>query len=160
MEVYQGKEKSEPTIIREAWDPSNTSNFIEVNNDKAKKNYDKRRALAFVHNGDEGLWATNELGASVPHEFAHLLGLADRYHKDENGYAVADEGWQDNIMTGASAIKINGKIVDFELGKVEQKNIDAILKRSLDKHAQQVKDHPASKDKEVSYTIDDVNPKQ
>ncbi len=66
---------------------------------------------SWVIAGKYGVW----LGESVAaHEFGHLLGLNDRYHK-ENGAMVSDKGWENNIMGAES-----------EIMRVDQRNLDGI----------------------------------
>ena len=107
--LYEGKEKNDPFIIPESWDPDNRDNFIEVNDDVER---------SYVTDGDEGKWrSTGRSGKtlaqddSAPHEVGHLLGLIDRY-TDERG---PNPGWGSNIMAKG------------QKGKVQQRNIDGIL---------------------------------
>ena len=85
--LYDGKEKNDPWIIPESWNPSNRDNFIEVGAG------DKR---SYVVGGDEGEWRNQgRQGMSLsqddpaPHELGHLLGLGDKY-TDKNG---PNKGW-------------------------------------------------------------------
>src|SRR5690606_193511 len=87
VSLYKGKEKSNPWIIPESWNPFNRDNFIEVS-DNTKRSY--------VRGGDEGEWRSQgrnglslEDDNPASHELGHLLGLDDRY-TDKNG---PDEGW-------------------------------------------------------------------
>jgi len=113
VEIYNPSNPSEsPGLFSGKNNPWNTDNYIQLNND------DKR---SFVSGGDEGEWRTKgRFGRTLanddpaPHEFGHLLGLADRY-KDVNGVSVPDKGWEKNLM-GSS-----------RTGKVDQRNIDAIM---------------------------------
>ena len=109
ISLYEGKEKNDPSIIEESWNPNNRDNFVEIGS------ADKR---SYVTGGDEGEWRSqgrNGLTLAqddpAPHEMGHLLGLDDRY-TDKNG---PNKGWEINIM-GSS-----------QKGKVEQRNIDGIL---------------------------------
>ncbi len=111
VEIYNPSDPSEsPGLFSGKNNPWNTDNYVQLNND------DKR---SFVSGGDEGEWRTKGRGGSTlaaddpaPHEFGHLLGLADRYI--ESGGVQA--GWGGNIMAEPAM-----------MGKVEQKNIDAIM---------------------------------
>src|SRR5690606_38363044 len=47
VKLYNGKEKSNPFIISESWNPYNTDNFIEVSSKQNRSN---------VRLGDEGVW--------------------------------------------------------------------------------------------------------
>lgn len=78
--LYGGKEKSNPLIVPESWNPSNRNNFVEVG---ASLNEVGR---SFVSGGDEGEWrgvGRNSMSLlqddPAPHEFEHILGLDDRY---------------------------------------------------------------------------------
>ena len=114
--LYNNKEKSDPFIIPQSWNPYNRDNFVEVGAN------DKR---SHVTGGDEGLWRSQGRNGRTlaeddpaPHEIGHMLGLKDRY-KDKNGASVTDIGWENNIMGNSRT------------GKVEQRNIDGILKDSM-----------------------------
>ena len=115
-----------PRVISESWNPSNTDNFIRVEKDQRD----------YVSSGDEGTWsvpAQRKDGALVSasaHEFGHLIGLTDRYDDiygsfknwlfgDATGYKP-HAGWEGNMMAEAPG-----------RGKVEQRNIDAVLKNAL-----------------------------
>ena len=109
ISLYEGKEKNDPSIIEESWNPNNRDNFVEIGS-AAKRSY--------VTGGDEGEWRSqgrNGLTLAqddpAPHEVGHLLGLDDRY-TDKNG---PNKGWENNIMGNS------------QKGKVEQRNIDGIL---------------------------------
>lgn len=111
--LYQGKEKNDPFIIEESWNPYNRDNFIEV--------YPANKR-SYVMGGDEGEWRSQGRSGMTltqddpaPHELGHLLGLDDRY-TDQNG---ANKGWEKNIMG------------DSQNGKVEQRNIDGILQDAM-----------------------------
>ncbi len=66
---------------------------------------------SWVIAGKYGVW----LGDSVaPHEFVHLLGLNDRFHK-KNGTMVSDKGWENNIMGAVSKTM-----------RVDQRNLNGI----------------------------------
>ena len=112
VSLYKGKEKSDPWIIPQAWNPFNRDNFIEVSDNKR----------SYVSGGDEGEWRSqgrNKMTLAqddpAPHELGHLLGLDDRY-TDKNG---PNKGWENNIMA------------DSQNGEVEQRNIDGILQDAM-----------------------------
>ncbi|WP_281232037.1 DUF6443 domain-containing protein [Flavobacterium gelatinilyticum] len=132
--LYEGKEKNDPFIIPENWDPDNRDNFIEVNDDVER---------SYVRDGDEGKWkSTGRSGKtlaqddSAPHEVGHLLGLIDRY-TDERG---PNSGWGSNIMAKGPK------------GKVQQRNIDGILLDAMKAYDEWSKDKN-NKDKEFRYEI-------
>jgi RHS repeat-associated protein len=109
VQLYKGQEGIDPFVIPESWNPSNTENFIEVGDDVGR---------SYVMGGDEGSWRSKGRGDlslaeddSAPHEFGHLLGLADRYNKKG-----PKAGWEGNIMAEPAMA-----------GAVEQRNIDAIV---------------------------------
>ena len=110
LSLYGGKEKSEPLIITDSWNPFSRNNYIEVSADCKRSK---------VRGGDEGLWRSKgRYGMSLsvddpaPHEVGHLLGLPDQY-TDKDGI---NKGWENNIM--GDSIK----------GKVDNRNISDILK--------------------------------
>ena len=112
---------SDPLFIPESWDPSNTDNFIEIDNNSKR---------SYVSLGDEGEWRGKgrgglSLGADdpAPHEFGHLVGLKDRY-TDGKG---ADPGWSGNIMA-ESAMS----------GKPDQRNIDGIVGGAINSYNRQI----------------------
>jgi len=112
VSLYQGLERNEPRIIPEAWDPTNRKNYIEVV---------QGRTRAFVMMGDEGVWSNPpSREQTYAHEYGHLLGFSDRYSDGANGYSVVNRGWDGNIM-GAEGI-------------VEQRNIDALMARVMEKY--------------------------
>lgn len=147
VKLYGNKEKSDPFLISESWNPKNRDNFIEVDNGKVKALFEKEGQLAYVQGGDEGLWSTDPLLLNaVAHEFGHLFGLMDRY--DENGNQM--RGWENNIMSSAVTQRDSkGKVVSYTIGNVEQRNVDAVLKEAMDKH-KKAKD----KDKEEKIEVD------
>ena len=109
MSLYGGKEKNEPLVIADSWNPFSRNNYINVTDD------DRRSQ---VNNGDEGVWRSKGRNGKplsdddpAPHEVAHLLGLDDQY-TDENG---PNKGWEGNIMG------------DSKNGKVDERNIGDIL---------------------------------
>ena len=113
INLYKGKEQSNPAIIPESWNPFNRDNFVEVRAN-VKRSY--------VKGGDEGVWRSQGRNGMplakddpAPHEVGHLLGLKDRY-TDKNG---ANEEWKGNIMGNSRT------------GTVEQKNIDGILYNAM-----------------------------
>jgi hypothetical protein len=112
VSLYNGKEKADPLIIAESWDPSNMDNFIDVGASLDEV------GRSFVSGGDEGSWRgvgrnSNTLAQDdpAPHEFGHLVGLTDRYD-DKNG---VHSGWENNIMGNS------------QTGSVDQRNIDAVV---------------------------------
>jgi RHS repeat-associated protein len=116
VELYEGREKNDPIVIPESWNPSNTDNFIEVG--ATLDDVDR----SFVVGGDEGEWRGTGRGGSTlaqddpaPHELGHILGLKDRY-TDDNG---ADKGWETNIMG------------DSYSGKVDQRNINGVVEDAV-----------------------------
>lgn len=140
--LYNNKEKSDPFIILQSWNPYNRDNFVEVGAN------DKR---SYVTGGDEGLWRSQGRNGRTlaeddpaPHEIGHMLGLTDRY-KDKNGASVTDIGWENNIMGNSRT------------GKVEQRNIDGILKDSMKAYNNWIK-NPKNKGKEFRYEIDKDTP--
>jgi len=81
-----------------------TDNYIKV---------DPSVSRSYVRNGSTGEWGTGD--SWVPaHEFAHLVGIDDRYADNANGISVANTGWQGNIMGSYN-------------GTVDQRNIDAMV---------------------------------
>ena len=137
--LYEGKEKNDPFIIEESWNPNNRDNFVEIGA------ADKR---SYVSGGDEGEWRSqgrNGLTLAeddpAPHEVGHLLGLDDRY-TDKNG---PNKGWETNIM-GSS-----------QNGKVEQRNIDGILGDAMKAYEVWSKDKNNA-GKEFRYEINTSNP--
>ena len=123
VKLYKGKEKLNPFIISESWNPTNTDNFIKVSSKQNRSN---------VRLGDEGVWRSEgrelkdqsgnvirkmSLAEDNPaaHELGHLLGLRDRY-SDEGGVF---KGWEGNIMGNSGT------------GKVEQRNIDAVVEDAV-----------------------------
>lgn len=132
--LYDGKEKNDPWIIPESWNPSNRDNFIEVGAG------DKR---SYVVGGDEGEWRsqgrqgmTLSQDDPAPHELGHLLGLGDKY-TDKNG---PNKGWEKNIMG------------ESQKGNVDQRNINGILQDAMKAYESWSKDKN-NKDKEFRYEI-------
>ena len=78
----------------------------------------------------------------APHEIGHILGLDDRY-SDKNGRSVPDKGWENNIMGNSKS------------GKVEQRNIDGILKDAMKAYDKWVQKNNG---KIFKYEIDKDNP--
>jgi len=143
VSLYEGKEKNDPTIIPESWNPNNRDNFIEIGSSL------KEVGRSFVQGGDEGEWrgvGRNGMSLSqddpAAHEFGHLMGLGDRY-TDGKG---ADSGWGGNVMG-----KPAGK------GKVEQKNINGILLDVM-KAFQAFQADKNNINKTFRYEINDRNP--
>ena len=109
MSLYDGKEKNEPLVIADSWNPFSRNNYINITDD------DRRSKVNF---GDEGVWRSKGRNGKplsdddpAPHEVAHLLGLDDQY-TDENG---PNKGWEGNIMG------------DSKNGKLDERNIGDIL---------------------------------
>ena len=105
---------AEPWFIPGAWNPFSTDNYINV---------DLSSPRSYVSGGDEGVWRGAGRGGRplasdnpAPHEFGHLIGLDDRY-TDTGG---ARTGWSGNIMAEPAG-----------RGRAEQRNIDAILRNTL-----------------------------
>ena len=73
----------------------------------------------------------------APHEFGHLLGLGYRY-TDSKG---ANTGWAGNIMA------------DGQNGKVEQKNVDAIVSDAVKGYAK-FSSNKENADKTYTHEID------
>ena len=135
--MYGNKEKNNPFIIPESWNPLNRDNFIKID-ENAKRSY--------VYGGDEGVWRGNGRNGKTlaeddpaPHEVGHLLGLGDKY-QDINGKSVMFKGWENNIMA-------NG-----QKGIVEQRNINDILKDALKAYDEWIK-NADNKGKEFRYEI-------
>ncbi|MCF2446941.1 RHS repeat-associated core domain-containing protein [Dyadobacter sp. CY345] len=110
--VYGGKEKADPFIIPESWNPNNRDNFVEVGATLGEV------GRSFVSGGDEGEWrgvGRNGMNLSqdnpAAHEFGHMLGLDDRYD-DKKG---PHPGWGNNIMG------------DSQKGNADQRNINSIV---------------------------------
>ena len=135
LRLYDGKEKNDPFIIPESWNPTNRDNFVEIGAG------DKR---SYVSGGDEGEWRSQgRKGLTLaqddpaPHEVGHLLGLNDRY-TDKNG---PNKGWESNLMSSS------------QNGKVEQRNIDGILQDAMKAYESWSKDKN-NVGKEFRYEID------
>jgi RHS repeat-associated protein len=109
VNLYENKPKNDPFMIPESWNPSNTDNFIKVDNTETRE---------FVDGGDEGTWTTNDTWTSA-HEFGHLIDLDDKY-KDTKSGSQADPGWAGNMMA------------DYN-GTVQQKNIDDVVSGTVKK---------------------------
>lgn len=121
-----------PLIIPGAWNPWNTDNYIEVDNDATR---------SYVAGGDEGEWRGQGRGGATladddpaPHEFGHLIGLDDRY-TDSGGVQA---GWEGNIMGEAAG-----------MGTVDQRSIDAIFNNVLEDY---------EGEEEYETEIDESNP--
>ena len=139
IDLYGGKEKSDPFIIPESWNPFNRDNFVEVGANDKRSN---------VRGGDEGTWRSQGRNGMTlaqddpaPHEVGHMLGLGDRY-TDKNG---VNKGWEGNIMG------------ESQTGKVEQRNIDGILKDAMKSYDKWIQ-NPKNKGKEFRYEINTNNP--
>ena len=104
VQVYNKENPSEgPGLFSNKNNPFSMANFIEVGATP------KEVTTSYVSGGDEGLWRGYGTD-SAPHEFGHLIGIADQYIKNVG----PKEGWSGNIMAEPAG-----------QGKVEQKNIDA-----------------------------------
>lgn len=114
VHLYYGKEKMDPFIIPGAWDPTSRNNYIGLTWDEDHRSY--------VRGGDEGLWNYRDIKKrnTAAHEFGHLIGFDDRYSDNDEGYSEPHEGWETNIMANSTT------------GVVEQRNIDAIVKPTVD----------------------------
>lgn len=139
--MYDGKEKNNPYIIPETWNPFNRDNFIKVEAN------DKR---SYVKGGDEGTWRSyGRNGMTLaeddpaPHEVGHLLGLNDKY-KDVKGKSIPNIGWENNIMGNS------------RYGKVDKRNIEGILKDAMKEYNKWIQ-NPNNKGKEFRYEIDPGN---
>lgn len=112
VDLYDSNDPSnEPGLFSGKNNPFNRDNYIKVSNEENR---------SYVKLGDEGHWRANgrngkSLAEDDPsiHEFGHLLGFKDRYINKKGAMA----GWEGNVM-GEPAME----------GKVEQRNIDALLK--------------------------------
>ena len=140
ISLYEGKEKNDPLLIPESWDPSNRDNFIEVSDGTPR---------SYVTGGDEGEWRSKGRNGSTlsqddpaPHEVGHLLGLDDRY-TDKNG---PNKLWEKNIMG------------DSKNGNVEQRNVDGILKDAMKAYEVWSKDKNNA-GKEFKYEINVNRPR-
>ncbi len=127
--------KEKPGLFSGKNNPSNRDNYIEVSHKSTR---------SYVESGDEGLWrSTGRNGKSLSeddpsvHEFGHLLGFRDRY-TDENGIM---KGWEGNIMA-EPVMK----------GKVEQRNIDALLQPIMKKYNKS--NHKAQSEYKTSINYD------
>ncbi len=109
---YSVKFEVEVRVTKHSWTHGyrNDSNVIQVGG--------VDRSYVDAKKAKKGAWRENEPDPA-PHEFGHLLGLDDRY-SDEGG---SDEGWEGNIMAEPAME-----------GKVEQKNIDSIIKPYAESH--------------------------
>lgn len=112
LSLYGGKEKNNPSVIVDSWNPFSRNNYIQVSNNCQR---------SYVKGGDEGLWRSSGRDGMnlseddpAPHELAHLLGLQDHY-TDEKG---PDKGWENNIM---------GDCVN---GSVDNRNISDVLEKA------------------------------
>jgi hypothetical protein len=144
IDLYEGKEKNDPAIIPESWNPSNRDNFVEVGATI------KDVGRSFVQGGDEGEWRGEGRGGKTlaeddpaSHELGHILGLKDRYTDDKG----ADKGWETNIMA------------DGQTGKVEQRNIDGIVSDAV-KGSNKFQADKNNAGKEYKHEIDIDNPKK
>ena len=85
----------------------------------------------------------------MPHEFGHMLGLKDHYHKIERSLYVTDEGWEGNIMAAPA-----GK------GQVDLRNLDILLPQFIiqsDNFSEMNKDVPWRKYMKASFYINKDN---
>ena len=101
---------------------------ISVDNTKANKDreYDGKtnyievvdNIRSNVKNSNNGVWSMpSDSKNSAAHEFGHILGLADRYTTDDDGFSHPDPGWEGNIMSNSKQ-------------PVDQRNIDALFNRN------------------------------
>ncbi|MCX6317421.1 MAG: DUF6443 domain-containing protein [Bacteroidetes bacterium] len=146
VELYNGKEKQDPIIIPDAWNPFSRTNYIEIDN-SVKRSY--------VNGGwDEGAWIAN--GRTAAHEFGHLLALKDRYKDEtlESGevYSRPDKGWEGNIMANSKS------------GIVEQRNVDAVVGPTVHAYNKELEYLKNSKDSGIkklkideSHYVDEIN---
>lgn len=121
LSLYGGKEKNNPCIIADSWNPFSRNNYIEVFGDCKR---------SFVIGGDEGQWrSVGRNGKSLsqddpaPHEVGHLLGLPDQY-TDNYGPNI---GWENNIMGNS----LNGSI--------DNRNINDILQNVWSEYEKWIK---------------------
>ena len=127
--LYGGKEKSNPIIIPESWNPLNRDNFIKVSDNEQRSE---------VVGGDEGQWRSKGRNGKTltednpaAHEFGHILGLIDRYNKQTN---MPNPGWENNIMGNSKS------------GEVENRNILEILRDALNEYENWIKTHNPEKE--------------
>lgn len=128
----------EPGLVSGRYNFRNRENFVEVvDHAEALRRSPSGDFVSRVHGGDEGEWRTyGRNGATLAednpasHEFGHLLGFLDRYsyqeYTDSDGnparrVVVAPE-WRGNIMAEPAME-----------GRVQQKNIDALVSRYVDR---------------------------
>jgi hypothetical protein len=144
VSLYEGKQKQNPLLIPENWNPNNRDNFVEV----GATLQDVGRSQ--VVGGDDGSWRGIGRGNMslaqddpAPHEFGHQMGLTDRY-KDGQG---PDKGWEKNIMG------------DSQNGKVEQRNVASIVSDAMQAYSTWEKDKGNS-GKTFRYEINVDNPKK
>jgi RHS repeat-associated protein len=110
VQLYDGKEKQDPLIIGDEFNPFSRNNYIELD-DGTKRSH--------VTKGDIGLWDPNDNWA-MGHEWGHLVGLGDKY-SDVGDHSEAWNGWQGNIMGEYG-------------GAVGQKNINGIIAGSMESY--------------------------
>jgi len=105
VQLYNDKEKQDPSVIPDAWNPLSRNNYIEVDNSTIREH---------VTGGDEGQWTTNTSWVAA-HEWGHLVGLDDQYTDPPGrGSSVPNDGWTGNMMASVN-------------GTVDQRNIDGIV---------------------------------
>ncbi len=106
VELYNEDNPTDvPSIIPDEYNPFSTSNYIELTNEKMR---------SFVTGGDEGKWYTGDNDLLFSHEFAHLIGLKDRYTDqviDGTKRSVPNSGYEDNIMGSHKAGGFNRRIL-------------------------------------------------
>jgi len=119
FELAGGIERT-PTIPWGAYNPFNTNNYVEVNNNKLNAENAASGTAAYTIGGDEGLFGTSKQAyiKAVPHEIGHMLGLAHHY-SNRSGDEL---GWENNVM-GA----LDGRDGSTGAGDVDQRNIDAVV---------------------------------
>ncbi|MDR1763090.1 MAG: metallopeptidase family protein, partial [Dysgonamonadaceae bacterium] len=89
---------------------------------------------------EKGFKAEQLVKSTYVHEVGHLLGLDDRY-TDKGG---VNKGWEGNIMG------------ESRTGKVEQRNIDGILKDAMKAYDKWIQ-NPKNEGKEFRYEINNSN---
>lgn len=105
VSLYGNRERQNPSFILDSWNPVSRKNYIRASGTPVRSH---------VSGGDEGRWYPSSPN-TYAHEFGHLLGLDDRYYESGG----AQPGWEYNIMATSWD------------GRVEQKNIDAVVRRIL-----------------------------
>lgn len=142
VDIYDSSNPTRvPRVIPGQFDPFNRDNYIEVISraDAASRATSKGPWRSHVSGGDEGIWQGAKTGErtvqgdrTVSHEFGHTLAFLDRYEDKRVGdinpnaadpertVSVALEGWEGNLMASLG-------------GKVEQRNIDALVREYVER---------------------------